>query len=571
MDLLDTLHQITRAAFEAAGYNPDFGAVRFSDRPDLSDFQCNGCMAVAKSERMNPAVAAEKVMAALDLRGLFTVELAMPGFLNFKVTDAAYLELGQALAGADRFFADPVADPAKYLVDYGGPNLAKEMHVGHLRSSLVGQALVNILKFAGHDVVSDVHLGDWGLQIGQLIGYVEDERPDLLADADAPVSIEDLQAWYPQASARSKESEAFRERARQATSAMQDGDPAYMGLWQRIMEASHASLKRDFNRLGVSFDYFYGESRYQQMLDGVVQRLIEEGHAVEDDGAIVIKLPEEMKLPPLILRNSAGGYGYGATDLATIVDRIAENDPDHILYVVDGRQKLHFRQVFQAAEQCGLTGKAALEHTAFGTVNGPDGKPFKTRAGGVMRLHDLMSSMHGFAAERIQLPDDISGTERAKVVEDVAMAAIKFGELSHDRESAYVFDMDAFAQFEGKTGPYLQYSTVRLKTLLEKAAEAGLTPGEITVINDPARDLILTLSEFALRLEKTIEARKPSLLAAHVYKLAGRANTFYQSCRILGGNLPADEIASHLKLIETTVRQLELGLRLLGISVPSRM
>ncbi|MEM6303856.1 MAG: arginine--tRNA ligase [Pseudomonadota bacterium] len=571
MDLLDTLNQMTRAAFEAAGYNPDFGTVRFSDRPDLSDFQCNGCMAVAKSQRMNPMAAAEGVMSALDLKDLFTVELTPPGFLNFKVTEAAHLQLARAMQDAPRFFADPVEAPQKFLVDYGGPNLAKEMHVGHLRASLVGQALVNILKFAGHDVVGDVHLGDWGLQIGQLIGFIEDERPDLLSDPDARVSIEDLQEWYPKASARSKESEAFRERARQATSAMQEGAPVYMGLWQRIMEASHASLKRDFARLGVEFDYFYGESRYQEMLGGIVEDLTTAGHAVEDDGAIVIPLPEDQKLPPLILRNSAGGYGYGATDIATIVDRVAEDDPDTMLYVVDGRQKLHFRQVFQAATQCGLAGKAQLEHTAFGTVNGPDGKPFKTRAGGVMRLHDLMTTMHGLAGERIQLGDEVSDEERHAVVETVAMAAIKFGELSHDRESAYVFDMNAFAQFEGKTGPYLQYSTVRLKTLLEKAAAEALTPGEITCINAPAQDLILALSEFALRIDKSIEARKPSVLAGHVYKLAGRANTFYQSCRILGGDLPEDEIASHLALISMTVRQLELGLGLLGIDVPARM
>ena len=569
--LIDTLQAKVLAAFEAVGYEAKFGGVRVSDRPDIADFQCNGLMGVAKSRKMNPMEAGAAVLEALALDGLFEAEVVKPGFLNFKATDAALVGLVAASAADERSLAGKV-DARKIMIDYGGPNLAKEMHVGHLRSAIVGHGLINLLKFAGHDVVSDVHLGDWGLQLGQLITQIEEMRPDLLEGTDgAPLTMENLQEWYPIASGRSKEDDDFRDRARNATTLLQAGDARYLSLWERIVEVSKASLRRDYGRLGCEFTYFHGESRYQDMLGPIVSKLEDSGEAELSEGAIVVHLKEGKKLPPLMLRNSKGGYGYGATDLATIVDRVEEDDPEFILYVVDARQKMHFQQVFLAAQQTGLNGRAVLEHTAFGTVNGTDGKPFKTREGGVMRLHDLMEEMHAAARKRLDEMDKIDADAREETAEQIAIAAIKFGELSHDRESNYIFDMDQFLQFEGKTGPYIQYTCVRIASLMENARAAGLEAAEFTEVSDGARALVLTLDEFPAKLARSIETRKPSNMALHVYKLANATNSFYQSNRVLAGGVDPAVAASHLGLLKVAKAQLELGLALLGIEIPAKM
>ncbi|MDJ0823594.1 MAG: arginine--tRNA ligase [Paracoccaceae bacterium] len=471
-----------------------------------------------------------------------------------------------------RSLVPPVDAPQTFLLDYGGANLAKDMHVGHLRAAIVGQALNALMSFAGHKTISDVHLGDWGLQLGQLISQIADVRPELLSgDAEASFTMDDLQVWYPTASARSKEDEAFRERARHATAELQAGNPVYMRLWQQISDVSSRSLQRDYGRLGVYFDQWYGESRYQSMLDGIVEELLADGTAVVDDGAVVIHLPEEMKLPPLMVRNSNGGFGYGATDLATIKDRVTIDDPDTILYVVDARQKMHFRQVFQAAEQCGYLDGTGVEHIAFGTVNGTDGKPFKTREGGVMRLHDLMETMKGAARARLDEGGSVADALRDGVAEQIAIAAIKFGELNHDRESNYVFDMDQFLRFEGKTGPYIQYTCVRIGSLFAKAEEAGFTPGEITDLGDGGRDLILCLSDLPQQVARAVEQRKPSVLANHAYRLANATNTFYQANRILGGDASDAARQSYLTLLQAAIRQLTVCLDILGIAIPEQM
>lgn len=569
--LRETVEIACADAFEGAGFERRFGAVRASDRPDMADYQCNGAMAVAKAQRMNPMQAAEAVAERLAGHDLFTVEIAKPGFLNFRATPAALSALIDAVGADERRLIPTDSAACKTLVDYGGPNLAKEMHVGHLRSAIVGQALYDILDFCGHDVVGDVHLGDWGLQMGQLIAQIEDVRPALMTDPEGGFGMDDLQEWYPAASARSKEDEAFRDRARAATAALQAGREDYMALWRQIAEVSKAALKRDYDRLGVTFDQWHGESRYQSMLDGIVARLSAEGVAVEDDGAVVVPLPDEPKLPPLILRNSNGGYGYGATDLATIADRRAEDDPDLILYVVDARQKTHFRQVFGAAARAGLTEGTRLEHIAFGTVNGKDGKPFKTRAGGVMRLRDLIDDMTAAARKRLDEAGAVDEDARDETAADVALAAIRFGELSHDRESAYVFDPEQFLQFEGKTGPYIQYTCVRVRSLMARAAAEGLTPGAAVVAGDAGRDLALCLDEAPAAFARAVETRKPNLVANHMYKLANRINTFYHAHRVLGGDATATEAAAHLGALAAASAQLELCARLLGLPIPRAM
>ncbi|MGR3542656.1 MAG: arginine--tRNA ligase [Hasllibacter sp.] len=566
MTLQSQIEAAVRAAFEAAGFDPALGAVRPSDRPDLADFQCNGCLAAAKRYRMAPRAAFEKVAGHLDGAG-FGAEFAPPGFLNLRVTEDGLTARAAALSEDPRFGAGTPAGGQRLLLDYGGPNVAKEMHVGHLRSSLIGEGLRRLLGFAGATVEGDVHLGDWGLQMGQVIAQIEDEAP--AAMDGAPFDMDDLRRWYPAASARSKEDEGFLKRARAITAALQSGDARYRAVWDRMMAVSHDSLKRDFARLGVGFEYFYGESRYQDMLDGMVADLTGRGIAEEDDGAIVIRFPDEPKLPPLILRNSRGGYGYGATDLATIKDRMeggmTGGAPDAMLYVVDARQKLHFRQVYAAAERAGYVTRDRLEHIAFGTVNGPDGKPFKTRAGGVMRLRDLADTMLEAARARLAEREGLEATD--ETAEQVAMAAIKFGELSHDREQNYVFDVDAFSRFEGKTGPYLQYTAVRLRSLTARAGAAGHAAGALGRPGEGGRELILTLDAFPSQIDRAVAQRKPSALALHAYELANRINGYYAANRVIGG----DDPGTHLALLDLAGRQLALCLDILGIEVPAEM
>lgn len=570
--LAQQVETLCQAAFAASGFDASLGAIKTSDRPDLADFQCNGLLAAAKQYKVNPRAAAQEMLAKFEGNGLAEVSIAGPGFLNFRILPDAMLAQAVAHSADDRSLV-PTAAPQQFLLDYGGPNVAKEMHVGHLRSSIVGQALHDILAFAGHKTAGDVHLGDWGLQLGLLITLIEEEQAHLLEDPDnAPLTMEDLQAWYPAASARSKEDAAFLDRARSTTQAMQTRQGAYYAMWKRIVDVSSVALQRDFARLGVSFDFWYGESRYQAALDGLVIQLMDKGDAVVDDGAVIIRLPEDAgDIPPLMLRNSKGGYGYGATDLATIDERTGENRPDAVLYVVDARQRTHFQQVFAAAHKTGLDRGTALEHIAFGTVNGPDGKPFKTRAGGVMRLSELMDMMHDAAKARLSEGSELTGDALDKTAEEIAVGAVKFGELSHDRESNYIFDMEQFLRFEGKTGPYLQYTAVRIRSLFARAAAAGVTPGDITELGDNARELILCADDLPAQLARTIDARKPSVLAMHLYALANRMNQFYTANKVLADDVSPAQAAARLGLLKMAESQLVMGLGILGIPVPDRM
>ncbi|MEL6523731.1 MAG: arginine--tRNA ligase, partial [Pseudomonadota bacterium] len=412
----------------------------------------------------------------------------------------------------------------------------------------------------------------WGLQIGQLIAQIEDEAPDLLEpEGKASLDMSDLQTWYPRASARSKDDQDFLDRARVATADLQAGQAAYMSLWQRIRDVSSQSLLRDYGRLGVSFDQWYGESRYQDDLEEITKDLLDEGTAEVNDGAVIIRMPDELDLPPLILQNSKGSFGYGSTDLATIADRLRHDDPDIILYVVDARQKTHFQQVFKAAERAGFLTKTHLEHIAFGTVNGTDGKPFKTRAGGVMRLQDLLDNMSAAAKVRLDEVGQITGPLSETVAEEIATAAIKFGELIHDRESNYVFDVEQFLRFEGKTGPYLQYSIVRLRSLLSRAADAGLNPGDLVEFDQRGRQLALRLGEFPATFERAVEKRKPNIIAHFAFDLANAANSFYQSNQILGSTTEDSVKRSHLRLLEAANHSLSVCCGLLGLAIPKEM
>jgi arginyl-tRNA synthetase len=543
-------------------------------------------MAAARQSRLNPKELAHDIVVGLQREIDFArVETAGPGFINFFVEDAALR------ARVNRILDDPRSGHRKrdhgerIVIDYGGPNAAKAMHVGHLRSAVIGQCLKNMLRFQGNDVIGDIHLGDWGLQMGQLITEMARIHPDLpYFDQNslgpfpktAPSSMEDLLALYPQASARSKDDPAAREAARVATAELQAGRRGYKALWKHFVDVSIADIRRDYGRMGVEFEQWFGESRYQERLLTLTKRLVDMGVAIESEGALVIPVAENDsdQTPPLILRNSEEGFGYGATDLATIDERINEIGASTCLYVVDARQSLHFQQVFRAARKSVAAGKAIrLEHLAFGTVNGSDGKPFKTRAGGVMRLADLMEMLVVEARRRLQevgMGAELGEQENQKVAETVGLGALKFADLQHDRESDYVFDIARFSKFEGRTGPYLQYTGVRIKSLLAKAATSRKDLGSILIEVPIERQLALLLDRFHIAVERSAELRKPHILAEHLYLLASAYNQFYHGSRILTED-NTNRAGSWLSLSKSVLVQLELGLQLMGIDIPEKM
>ena len=443
----------------------------------------------------------------------------------------------------------------------------------------------NLLRFQGHNVKGDIHLGDWGLQMGQLITELARTRPSLAyfdPDATAPLpteppfTMEDLLTLYPRASARSRDDPGAREAARIATAELQAGRPGYRALWQHIVDVSIADISRDYGRMGVDFEQWFGESRYQDRLGGLTKRLVEQGVAVESDGALVIRVArdESDPAPPLILQNSDEGFGYGATDLATIDERANTFGATTLLYVVDARQSLHFDQVFRAARKSVVAGRPTrLEHLPFGTVNGPDGKPFKTREGGVMRLADLMQMLASEARKRLEeagMGADLNVVEAGQVADMVGLGALKFADLQHDRESDYVFDIVRFSRFEGRTGPYLQYAGVRIRSLLARAAEAGLSAGAVVIGQPVERQIALILDRFHLTIERSVELRKPHILAEHLFALASLYNQFYHGSRILIEDDKA-RAASWLALSKLVLAQLAVGLSLLGIGIPDRM
>lgn len=598
-DLRTALGEAVTAAFAAEGVAGSNIRVTVSDRPDLADFQSNGALAAAKSVGANPRDLAARVAARLtgDSR-LASVEVAGPGFINLKVSDAALAaRAGEAAADADHAGASTVATPRKVLIDYAGPNVAKPMHVGHLRSSIIGESLKRLFRFRGDAVWGDAHFGDWGFQMGLLIVACADEgkadafmaEGDGPFPADSPVTLDDLERLYPQAAGKAKEDPAFRDRARKATAELQAGRAGYRALWAHFVAVSRTALEREFGALGVTFDLWNGESDADPRMAEMIAHLESTGLLVEDDGARVVHVagPGETRKkkladgsvieapspPPLLVISSEGSAMYGTTDLATILDRKHAIGPDLILYVVDERQAEHFEQVFRAARLAGYAADGMLEHLGFGTMNGPDGKPFKTRAGGVLKLHDLISMAVDKARERLheaRLGDDLPTEEFEAIAHKVAVAALKFADLSNARTTSYVFDLDRFMSFEGKTGPYLLYQAVRIKSLLRKAADQGAVLGAIVVAEPAERDLALTLDAFDQAVSDAYDKRMPHLIAEHAYRLAQSFSKFYAACPVLVAPDEATK-ASRLTLSKAALDQLEIALDLLGIETPDRM
>ena len=589
------LSRIAGEEFAAEGLGETYGQVQISDRPDLAQFQCNGALAAAKflngrpadgspaGAKTNPRAIAEKIAARLKASSIFAkVEIAGPGFLNLDLSDAALNDRATVLAGAS---APCASEPngKTVIVDFGGPNIAKPMAVHHLRSTIIGDCLQRLYRANGWRVISDVHLGDWGLQMGQLITEIQimgiapiyfdvnvvGPYPD-----ESPVSMEDLETIYPRASAACKADPARLEAARRATVDLQAGRPGYRALWRHFVKVTEVGLTREFGALGVKFDLWNGESSVDALIGPMLEDLKARGLTEVSEGALVVPVArddDKKPMPPLILVKSEGGVLYGTTDLATVIERVRDYAPDLILYVVDHRQHGHFEQVFRAAEKAGLSGKAELEHVGYGTMNGPDGKPFKTRAGGAMKLYDLIAMGQSEAEKRLAeqgIGADYAADERAEIARKVGIATIKFADLSNHRTTDYIFDLERFSKFEGKTGPYLQYAAVRIKSILRKAESASLSA---PAIHSPEeRKLILQLLSLGDVLKAAEDKRAPNMLCEYAFELAQNFSRFYGEHHILSE--PDEELkASRLGLCALVLAVLTGVLDLLGIEVPERM
>ena len=592
MSIQSILTERFAEAFAANGSDPSFGEVVASQRPELADFQCNGAMAAAKEAGRNPRELAEAVAESVAVADLADeVSVAGPGFINIVLSPSTLGAWMQRMTDDDRLGVPIVDQPLTVVVDYGGPNMSKALHVGHLRAAVIGESIKRLFRFLGHATIGDIHMGDWGMPIGQLIVELSDRQPGLpYFDAEydeivngpypkeSPVTLDDLSDMYPVITQRCVDDPAVAERARTATFDLQNGRPGYVALWRHFHDVSVAEQRKDFEELGVEFDVWYGESTVNDRLEGMVTGLPERGVARESEGAVIIDVAEptdKKELPPLLLTRSDGSFLYSTTDLATIQMRIEDMEMDLGLYVVDARQGLHFEQVFRAARRAAIAdGDIGLEHVGFGTVNDTHGKPFKTREGGVLRLGDLIALVSDAARDRLDeahIAEDYPEPERDAIARKVGIAALKFGDLSNHRTSNYVFDIDRFSAFEGKTGPYLQYSAVRIMSILRRAGETGLSPGPMVVPTvDQERALMMRLVRLPEILSRAADLRAPNVIAEYAYDVATDFSRFYEHCHILSEPDPERQ-ASWLTLVGVTLSTLRLLLELLGIEIPERM
>jgi arginyl-tRNA synthetase len=587
MPLTAELSAIAAEAFAAEGFPAEIAFVQPSDRPDLAQFQCNGALPAAKRAETNPRALAEKIAARLRTNPIFAkVEIAGPGFINLDVSDEALHARLIALAHDERLGAPETGKSKTAIIDFGGANVAKPMHVGHLRSSVIGDSLQRLFRANAWTVISDVHLGDWGLQMGQLISEIGHRGiAPIYFDAsytgpypqESPVTMDDLEEIYPAASAACKADPTRLEEARAATAELQAGRPGYRALWEHFFEVSRVGLEREWGSLGVHFDLWKGEASVEPLIAPMIEDLKGRGIAKESEGALIIPVAEptdKKEMPPLILVKSDGAVLYGTTDMATIIDRVRSHDPDLILYVVDQRQHMHFEQVFRAARKAGYSGKSQLEHAGFGTMNGPDGKPFKTRAGGVMKLYDLIAMATEEAEKRLSeagMATDYPEEERKDIARKVGIAALKFADLSNHRVSDYIFDLARFTRFEGRTGPYLQYAAVRMQSILTKANPDDLSSSTRVVLHTPEeRTLILHFLALPNAMSAAEHNRAPNYLCDYAFSLAQIFSRFYTEHHILSETDAALRV-TRLALVQLTLAVLSKVLTLLGIEIPARM
>ena len=585
--LTDYMAEELSAAFEKAGYDSSYGKVGVSNRPDLCEYQCNGAMAGAKAYKKAPFMIADDVVGNLADSKVFSMkEMVKPGFINLKVSEEFLADYLKEMEKDEKLGADTAKEPKTIVIDYGGPNVAKPLHVGHLRSAIIGESIKRIGRFVGHKVIGDVHLGDWGLQMGLIITELKHRQPELVYfddsytgeyPAEAPFTISELEEIYPCASGKSKEDEAYRQEALEATHLLQQGKPGYMALWNHIMSVSVTDLKRNYANLNVSFDLWKKESDAQPYIPDMVEMMKEKGFAYEDQGALVVDVKEETdtkEIPPCMLLKSDGASLYTTTDLATIVERMKLFQPDEILYVVDKRQELHFIQVFRCARKTGLVKEdTRLSFLGFGTMNGKDGKPFKTREGGVMRLENLIADIDEEMFTKIVENRSVRDKDARDTAKIVGLAAIKYGDLSNQATKDYIFDVDRLTSFEGNTGPYILYTIVRIKSILNRYVEAGgnLEAGEILpASNGSEKNLMLQLSGFGSMIESAFEEKAPHKICAYIYEVSNAFNSFYHETKILSEENQVQK-ESYIRLLQLTKRVLETSIDLLGFEAPDKM
>ncbi len=585
--LIEILENRFADAFAACGYDRKLGKVTLSNRPDLCEFQCNGSMAGAKEYKKAPIAIASEVLEKLDKADLFTsVEAVMPGFINIVVSDQLVNKyLNEMQAAADLGLAKAEV-PQTIIVDYGGPNVAKPLHIGHLRSAIIGESIKRTARKMGHQVYGDIHLGDWGYQMGLIITEVKARQPDLpyfQADfvgeypEEAPFTISELEEIYPTASGKAKVDEEYREAALHATYLLQNGDPGCTALWKQIMKVSVADLKKNYGNLNVSFDLWMGESDAQKYIPDMVAKMKEEGFAKEDEGALIVEVAEESdkkEVPPCIILKSDGAALYSTTDLATIVQREKDYHPEAMTYLADKRQDMHFLQVFRTAKKTGIVPESCqLSFLGFGTMNGKDGKPFKTREGGVMRLESLISEIEDEVYKKIMENRETDVAEAKETAKIVGLAALKYGDLSNQANKDYVFDIERFIAFEGNTGPYILYTMVRIKSILKKYQEQGgvLEDTKMAIANNESgKALMLELAKYNEVVETAFNERAPHKLCSFIYDVANAFNKFYHETKILGEE-DGNKKKSYLSLLQLTLRVLEECIDLLGFEAPERM
>ena len=585
--ILDQITAAVSGAFEAAGYEAEYGKVTLSNRPDLCEYQCNGAMAAAKKYHCAPIQIASKVVEKLQAEEMFSeVNAVNPGFLNLKLSPEFVRDYLQSMQEDDRLGCEKTENPKTIIIDYGGPNVAKPLHVGHLRSAIIGESVKRLGRYAGHKVIGDIHLGDWGLQMGLIITELKRRKPELVYfdenytgeyPKEAPFTISELEEIYPAASARSKEDEAYKEEAMHATYLVQHGHRGYQAILQHILNVSVTDLKRNYANLNVEFDLWKGESDAQPYIPEMVERLKKEGYAYESNGALVVDVKEDSdtkEVPPCMILKSDGASLYTTTDLATLVERRKLFDPDEVIYVVDKRQEMHFIQVFRCAKKTGIVKpETELKFLGFGTMNGKDGKPFKTRDGGVMRLEYLIADIDEQMYQKISDNPDISPEEAKETAKIVGLSAIKYGDLSNQASKDYVFDVDRFTSFEGNTGPYILYTIVRIKSILNKYQAQGgvLEKGRIPAAeNESQKALELMLARFNGVLENAFEELAPHKVCAYIYELANSFNKFYHETKILGAE-NEEKRAGLVALLQLTKRVLETCIDVLGFEAPDRM
>lgn len=574
-------------AFTAAGYDAKFAKVTVSNRPDLCEYQCNGAMAAAKTYKKAPIMIANDIVANLQDSECFAqVDAVNPGFINLKLKSSFVTAFLNEMAGDDTLGVEKEANPKTILIDYGGPNVAKPLHVGHLRSAIIGESVKRIMRFKGNDVTGDIHLGDWGYQMGLIITELEKRQPDLPYfdesfegeyPKEAPFTIGELEEIYPTASGYAKEHEEYREKALQATYLLQNGHKGYRAIWKHIMNVSVTDLKKNYKNLNVEFDLWKGEADAQKYIPGMVEMLKEKGFAHVDEGALVVDVQEEgdkKEIPPCMILKSDGAALYDTTDLATLVEREELYKPDEVIYVVDKRQELHFVQVFRCAKKCGIVRpETGLKFLGFGTMNGKDGKPFKTREGGVMRLENLIREIDEEMYKKIMDNRTVEEEEARNTAKTVGLAAIKYGDLSNQASKDYVFDVDRFTSFEGNTGPYILYTIVRIKSILGKYQQDSGIIEDLKLqeaTNESEKALMLEIAKFNEMINNVYAEIAPHKICAYIYDVANAFNKFYHETKILAEE-DAQKKAGYIALLKLTKDVLETCIDLLGFEAPERM